>query len=107
MLRAYAANFHKSVPAELFPHKFNTFSSHYTIDCAVSPYLPAEEYCRLFEFLNDTLVHMQPEVLNIGTFKMFKTFETRSLKLVFCWYSDLISHTHVHKDTQHNQGPID
>ena len=25
------------------------------------------------EFLNDTLVHMQLEVLNIGTFKMFKT----------------------------------
>ena len=25
------------------------------------------------EFLDDTLVHMQLEVLNIGTFKMFKT----------------------------------
>ena len=37
------------------------------------PYLTAKEYYRLFEFLNDTLVHMQPEVLNIGTFKMFKT----------------------------------
>ena len=25
------------------------------------------------EFLNDTLAHMQLEVLNIGTFEMFKT----------------------------------
>ena len=35
-------------------------------------YLTAKEYYRLFEFLNDTLVHMQSEVLNTGTFKMFK-----------------------------------
>ena len=28
--------------------------------------------------------------------------------VVFCWYSDLISHTHKHtyKDTQHTQGPV-
>ena len=31
-----------------------------------------KEYYRLFEFLNDTSVHMQPEVLNRGTFTMFK-----------------------------------
>ena len=33
------------------------------------------------EFLNDTLVHIQLEVLNIGTFKMFKTnFKSEVLK---------------------------
>ena len=32
-----------------------------------------KKYYRLFEFLSDTLVKIQPEVLNIGTFKMFKT----------------------------------
>ena len=38
----------------------------------------------LFEFLNDTLGHMQPEVLKIGTFKMlkqsFKIFKPEVLK---------------------------
>ena len=29
--------------------------------------------------------------------------------VVFCWYSDLISHKHIHtlKDTQYTQGPVD
>ena len=32
-----------------------------------------KQYYRLLEFLDDTLVYMQPEVLNIGTLlKMFK-----------------------------------
>ena len=34
--------------------------------------LNAKDYYRLFEFLTDTLAHMQPEVLNIGIFKIFK-----------------------------------
>ena len=34
--------------------------------------LIAKDYYRLFEFLTDTLAHMQPEVLNIGIFKIFK-----------------------------------
>ena len=38
----------------------------------------------LFEFLNDTLGHMQPEVLKIGTFTMlkqsFKIFKPEVLK---------------------------
>ena len=32
-----------------------------------------KEYYRLFEFLNDTLVHMEQKVLNIGALKIFKT----------------------------------
>ena len=45
---------------------------HHQLHCLVFTYLTTKDYYRLFEFLNDTLVHMQPEVLNIGTFKMFK-----------------------------------
>ena len=42
--------------------------------CLVFPYLTAKEHYRLFEFLNDTLVHIKTlKVLNIGTFEMFKT----------------------------------
>ena len=72
VLQNYATNLHERVPAGAFPHKFNAFSFHCTTDCAVS-YLTAKEYYRLFEFLNDALVHMQSEVLNIEKFKMFKT----------------------------------
>ena len=36
-------------------------------------YLTAKEYYRSLEFLNYTLGHMKPEVLNIGTFDMFKS----------------------------------
>ena len=32
ILRTYAANLHKRVAADAFPHKFNAFSFHYTTD---------------------------------------------------------------------------
>ena len=79
------------VPAgdHLYFNKFNASSFHYTTDCAalfshhwlrclVFTYLTAKEYYRLFEFLNDALVHMQPEVINIGTSEMkeyYRLFE--------------------------------
>ena len=72
MLQIYATNLDERVPPGAFPHKFNAFSFHCTTNCAVS-HLTAKEHYRLFEFLNDALVHMQSEVLNIETFKMFKT----------------------------------
>ena len=46
------------------------YGSIFTCDlekCPTSLYL-------LLQFLSDALVHMQPEALNIGTFKMFKNF---------------------------------
>ena len=49
------------------------YSLSTTLRCLVFPHLTAKEYYRLFEFLNDTLIHMQAEVLNIQTSKMFKT----------------------------------
>ena len=52
------------VPVRTFPHKFATFSFFLS--------LTAKENYRLLEF-NDTLVHTQPEFVNIGTFKMFET----------------------------------
>ena len=46
-----------------------------TISLTTLPHFPLLNCKRILqvEFLNDTLVHMQLEVLNIGTFKMFKT----------------------------------
>ena len=48
-------------------------SMHSPSTTPLFPYLPVKEYYRFFEFLNYTSVHMQPEVLNTGTFKMFIT----------------------------------
>ena len=75
MLQNYASNLQKRLSAGTFLHKFNAFSFHYTTDSAALflTYLTTKEYYRLLKFLNDTLVHMQPEVLNIRTFKMLKT----------------------------------
>ena len=47
---------------------------HYTTDCAaftylVFTYLTEKDYYRLFEFLNDILLHMQPEVLTLEHLK--------------------------------------
>ena len=68
-------------PAGAFPHKFNAFSFHYTTDYAVLFSLLNCKRILQVEFLNDTLVHIQVEVLNIGTFKMFKTkFKPEVLK---------------------------
>lgn len=56
---------HTKVPARAFPHKFSAFSLHCTTDCgAFSTLLSCKRRLQI-EFLNDTLVHMQPEVLNI------------------------------------------
>ena len=65
MLHNYAANLHKGFPAGVFPHKLNACSFHYTTDI----YLTVKYYYRLFEFFNDTLLHMQPEVLTLGHLK--------------------------------------
>ena len=75
MLQNYALNLHMRLPAGMFLHKFNAFSFHYTTDCAALflTYLTTKDYYRLLENLNYTLVHMQPEVLNIQISKMFKT----------------------------------
>ena len=60
-----------------FSHKFTEFSSHCTPDynalLLLTELLNCKEHYRLFEFLNDTLVHIQLEVSNIRTSKMFKT----------------------------------
>ena len=50
-----------------------SLSTTLLLRCLVFPHLTAKEYYRLCEFLNDTLIHMQAEVLNIQTSKMFKT----------------------------------
>ena len=72
MLRNYEVNLHNRVPAWALSYKFNACSFHYTINCAaLFSYLTAKDCYRLLEFLNYTLVHMQPDILNIGTFKMF------------------------------------
>ena len=88
MLQNYAANLHKGVPAGAFPHKLNACSFHYTTDCAALfslTYVTAKDYYRLFEFLIDTLLQMQREVLiNTGPFKIlkqgFKKFKPEVLK---------------------------
>ena len=50
---------------------------HHWLRCLVFTYLIAKDYYRLLEFLNDTLGHMQPDIFNIGTFKMLnQSFET-------------------------------
>ena len=67
--QTYTVNLHKRVRAKAFAHKFTAFSLDFTTYCTVLfflifltfPYLYS-----LFEFLHDTLVHMQPEVLNIS-----------------------------------------
>ena len=61
------------IPAGAFTHKFNAFSFHTPL--TVLPHFLLLNCKRILqvEFLNDTLVHMSLEVLNIGTFKIFKT----------------------------------
>ena len=65
---------YKRVSAVAFPHKLNAFSFSTTplITLLRFPLLNCRRILQV-EFLNDTLVHIQLEVLNIGTFKMFKT----------------------------------
>ena len=49
----------------------NSMHSLSTILLTALPCFPLLYY-RLFEFLYDTLAHIQPDFLNIGTFEMFK-----------------------------------
>ena len=65
VFQTYAANSHEMVPVRTFLHKFATLSFFLS--------LTAKENYRLLEFLNDTLIHTQPEFLNLGTFKIFET----------------------------------
>ena len=53
----------------------SSMHSHSTTPLITLPRFPLLNCKRIVqvEFLNDTLVHIQLEVLNIGTFKMFKT----------------------------------
>ena len=61
------------VPAGAFPH--SSMHSLPITPLTTLPRFPLLNCKRILqvEFLNDTLVHIQLEVLNIGTFKMFKT----------------------------------
>ena len=70
VLQTYAANLHQG-PCSLISamHSLSTTS---LITLPRFPLLNCKRILQV-EFLNDTLVHMQLEVLNIGTFKMFKT----------------------------------
>ena len=48
-------------------------SSTTLISLACFSLFNSKKHYSLFEFLNDTLVHIQPHILNIGTFEMLKT----------------------------------
>ena len=41
------------------------------------PYLTVKDYYRLFEFLIDTWVYMQPEALNIGLKQVLKAASSK------------------------------
>ena len=81
VLQTYAANLHQG-PCSLISamHSLSTTS---LITLPRFPLLNCKRILQL-EFLNDTFIHMQLEVLNIVTFKIFKTkfsnFQTRSFK---------------------------
>ena len=53
----------------------NSMHSFSTTPLMILPRFPLLNCNRILqvEFLDDTLAHMQLEVLNIGTFEMFKT----------------------------------
>ena len=56
-------------------HIFITYKCiffHYTTNCAALFSLTAKDYYWLFEFLNDTLLHMQTEVLTLQHLKCLK-----------------------------------
>ena len=59
-------------PARAFPHKFNAFPHIPLITLSRFPLLNCKRILQV-EFPNDTLVHMQLDVLHTGLFKMFKT----------------------------------
>ena len=70
MLQNYAANLHKGVPAGVFPHKGNACSL--TTPLIALPcfhLLDCKRLLQVFKFLNDTLLHMQPEVLTLDHLK--------------------------------------
>ena len=69
VLRTYAGNLHEG------PWWVSSMYSLSTTPLITLPYFPLlnRKLTLQVEFLNDTLVHMQLELLKIGTFRMFKT----------------------------------
>ena len=65
LLQIYAANLHKEVTAGVFRHKLNGCSFHCTTDCATLIWLTKLQR----EFLDYTLLHIQPEVLTLEHLK--------------------------------------
>ena len=73
MLQYYAANLHKgSLQGRSRINSMHTPSTTPLIAFLVFTYLTAKDCYKLFKFLNDTLLHMQPEVLTLEHLKCLR-----------------------------------